>query len=138
MVDTKAEASARKLLTPVLREKVEKRVRECLDLGTNLWPEHSAKFQDAVDIRYDVKNRIGGQAISGGLDDWTIRLNLIICYENEKDFIRQIVGQEVAQLSQRVVFGMTKTVIVKGAPVIKKVRPHGPEWREVMTKLGLK
>lgn len=128
----------RKLLTPELRAKVEKRVRECLDRAAELWPEHKAKFQDAPEIRYDVKNRFGGYAISGGPDDWTIRLNLILCYENEAHFIEQTVGHEAAHLIQRVVFGSVKKVVEKGQVVQKKVRPHGAEWREVMVKLGLK
>lgn len=132
------EANARKLLTPALREKVEKRVRECLDIATLTWPEHTAKFQDAVDIRYDIKNRFGGVAISGGRDDWTIRLNLILCYENEEDFIEQTVGHEVAHLIQHVVFGFTKQVVEKGETKTKKVMAHGKEWRQVMGVLGLK
>ena len=50
----------RKLLTPELQAKIERRVRECLDIATKQWPQHEAKFQDAVMIRYDVKNRFGG------------------------------------------------------------------------------
>lgn len=130
--------NARKLLTPALREKVEKRVRECLDMAAKLWPDHAARFQDAPEIRYDIKNRFGGVAISGGRDDWTIRLNLILCYENEEDFIHQTVGHEAAHLIQFAVFGHTKKVVEKGETKIKKVRAHGPEWREVMVKLGLK
>lgn len=127
----------RKLMTPELRAKVERRVRELLDLSAKIWPEHSAKFQDAPEIRYDVKNRFGGYAITGGADDWTIRLNLILCYENEADFIKQTVGHEVAHLVTRVVYGGTKTVVEKGVPVVKKIRSHGKEWRSVMEKFDL-
>lgn len=133
------EINPRKLLTPELKHKVEKRVRELLDLASALWPDHTAKFQDAPDIRYDIKNRFGGVAISGGREDWTIRLNLILCYENEAEFIHQTVGHEVAHLVQRVVFGSTKVVEDKktGLKVTKKVRSHGPEWRSVMVKFDL-
>lgn len=138
--NAQAESTAtntRKLLSLELKQKVERRVRELLDQSAVLWPEHAAKFQDAPTIRYDVKNRVGGFAITGGADDWTIRLNLILCYENEEDFIRQTVGHEVAHLVTRVVHGLTKTVEENGQLVTKKVRSHGKEWRGVMTIFGL-
>lgn len=128
----------RKLLTRDRAEKVEKRVRELLDKAAEIWPKHKERFQDAPIIRYDIKNHFGGVAISGGTDDWTIRLNLILMYENEEDFLHNVVGHEVAHLIQRVVYGMTKEVVEGGKKVIKKVRSHGPEWRQVMVELGLK
>jgi predicted SprT family Zn-dependent metalloprotease len=133
------EVNPRKLLTPELKQKVEKRVRELLDLAAAIWPDHTAKFQDAPVVRYDIKNRFGGVAITGGADDWTIRLNLILCYENEAHFIEQTVGHEVAHLVQRVVFGSTKRVEdpKTGKLAVKKIRSHGPEWRSVMVKFGL-
>lgn len=139
LTKAEAESNPRKLLTPELKQKVEKRVRELLDLAAAIWPDHTAKFQDAPDIRYDIKNRFGGVAITGGAEDWTIRLNLILCYENEAHFIEQTVGHEVAHLVQRVVFGSTKMVEDKktGKREVKKIRSHGPEWRSVMVKFGL-
>lgn len=130
--------NARKLLTKERMQKVEARVREVLDLAIKIWPQHEAKFQDAPVVRYDVKNRIGGMAITGGPEDWTIRLNLILMYENEEHFLKQTVGHEVAHLVCRVVHGNTKQVIEDGKPVTKKIRSHGPEWRDVMVQLGLK
>lgn len=134
-------AQKRKLLTPELKARVELKVRHYLDLATALWPDHAAKFNDAPKIRWDIKNRFGGTAQSGGPDDWTIRLNLILCYENMDQFIdspKSTVAHEVAHLVQHVVFGFTKQVEDKatGKKVTKKVRAHGPEWREVMVKLG--
>lgn len=135
----KPEINPRKLLTKELMEKVEKRVRELLDLASAIWPDHTAKFNDAPEVRYDIKNRFGGVAITGGRDDWTIRLNLILCYENEADFIKQTVGHEVAHLVCRVVHGSTKLADDKktGKQVVKKIRSHGPEWRSVMVKFDL-
>lgn len=129
-----------KLLTPRVKAKVEARVRDCLERATAIWPDHHERFSEMPTIRYDIKNRDGGVAISGGALDWTIRLNLILLVENENDkqdendFVWQVVGHEVAHLVQRVVFGFVKTVDGK----IKKVRSHGPEWKEVMVKLGMK
>ena len=139
MINNNTEVNPRKLLTKELMEKIEKRVRDLLDVAAAIWPDHTAKFQDAPEIRYDIKNRFGGVAISGGKDDWTIRLNLILCYENEAHFIEQTVGHEVAHLVQRVAFGSTKQVENKltGKMETKKVQSHGPEWRSVMVKFGL-
>ena len=109
--------NARKLLTPALKAAVDKRVRELLDLSTSLWPEHKSKFQDAPEVRYDIKNRFGGVAITGGRDDWTIRLNIILCYENEEHFIEQTVGHEIAHLVCRIVHGNSKILVEKGQPV---------------------
>ena len=137
--DLDAVLNPRKLLTPELVLRIDRRIRDLLDLAAAIWPDHSAKFQDAPTVRYDIKNHFGGVAISGGQDDWTIRLNLILCYENEAEFIEQTVGHEVAHLVQRVVFGSTKLVEdpKTGKKVIKKIRSHGPEWRQVMVKFGL-
>jgi len=128
----------RKVLTPEIRERAIQRVREVLDHATKLWPEHKAKFQDSPTIRFDVKSRVGGMAITGGADDWTVRLNPILCFENEDHFMTQTVGHEVAHLVTRVVHGNVKTVEENGKQVIKKVRSHGKEWKSVMVALGLK
>ena len=130
----------RKILTPELKARVDARIRECLDIATAIWPDHAAKFQDAVTVRYDVKNHVGGWAITGGPDDWTIRLNPVLCFENVEHFIVQTVGHEAAHLITGVVFGRTKQVEdpKTGKLVTKKIRGHGAEWRSVMVKLGLK
>lgn len=129
----------RKILTDELKAKVTTRVTELLADAAKIWPDHAEQFAILPTISYDVKNAIGGMAISGGSKDWTIRLNLILCYENEDDFIFQTVGHEVAHLVQRKVFGFTKQVM-QGPDkfVTKKVMSHGVEWKEVMVKLGLR
>ncbi len=131
------QTQARKLLTDELRGKVEDRVRELLMLSSKIWPQFGKEFEIMPTIRYDVKNRFGGFAITGGVDDWTIRLNLILCYENEDHFIEQTVGHEVAHLVTRKVFGLTKEVEENGKKVVKKVRSHGKEWRSVMINFNL-
>jgi SprT protein len=105
----------RKLLTPALEKKIETRVRELLDLAKTLWPEQAAKFDTMPDIRYDVKSRVGGLASS----QWYIRLNLVLCFENEEHFIDKTVAHEVAHLIQFAVHGHT-TTNEKGE--VKKVR----------------
>jgi len=132
---TEKQPNPRKLLTPEFKRKVEARVRQCLEIAQKKYPD--LDFETMPEIRYDIKNRFGGIAITGGRDDWTIRLNLILAYENEEDFIKQTVGHEVAHLIQRRAYGATKVVEQKGQKVTKKIRSHGPEWRECMILLGL-
>jgi predicted SprT family Zn-dependent metalloprotease len=122
---------SRKLLTTELKAKIEARIRECFDKAKVLYPEFAEKFDEMPTIRYNIKNRVGGMAITGGVDDWTIRLNLILCYENEDDFVFQTVGHEAAHLIQRAVYGSI-------TPEGKKVRSHGKEWKSVMVALGMK
>lgn len=113
------------ILSPELRKKVEARVRECLDLGEK---KYGRKFS-MPEIRYDVKNTDGGLAYH---QKWLIRLNLILCYENEEHFIKTTVGHEAAHLIARAVYN-DKVLAETG----KKMRPHGKEWREAMDVVGL-
>lgn len=127
----------RQILTEEIKTKVANRVRELLDLASEKWPEHKAQFDVMPVVKFDIKNKLGGLAYSGGQLDWTIRLNVILCYENEDHFIQQTVGHEVAHLIQRKVYGFTKTVMINEKPVTKKVMSHGVEWKHVMAELGL-
>ena len=113
------------ILSLDLRKKVETRVRECLDIAE----KHYKRKFDMPEIRYDVKNTDGGLAYH---QLWLIRLNLILCYENEEHFIKTTVGHETAHLIARAVYN-DKVLKDTG----KKMRPHGKEWREVMGVLGL-
>ena len=127
----------RQILTDEIKEKVNARVKELLAKAADLWPEHKEQFDVMPVVRFDIKSKLGGLAYSGGTLDWTIRLNVILCYENEDHFIQQTVGHEVAHLIQRKVYGFTKTVIINEKPVTKKVMSHGVEWKHVMSELGL-
>lgn len=124
-------SKARKLLTVELIQKVEARVKECLVIAKNKWPD---KEFEMPEIRYDVKNTHGGLAYG---KEWMIRLNLILCYENEEHFIKQTVAHEVAHLIQRRVYGVVREIEINGQKITKRVQAHGPEWKSVMELLGI-
>lgn len=107
------------LLTPELRKKIEAKITECLAIAE---AKYKQKFE-MPEVRYDIKNTDGGTAT---FQQWLIRLNLILCYENEPHFIATTVPHEVAHLVARRVYH--DAIAATG----KKMRPHGKEWREVM------
>lgn len=123
----------RKILSPELQQKIEDRIRECLDIAQREYPKHAKKFKDMPTIRYNIKNAVGGMAYTGGDMDYTVRLNLILCFENEEEFIKQTVPHEVAHLVCDRVHGLTK--VVDGKTV--KLKPHCNEWKEIMKQFGL-
>lgn len=110
------------LLSQELRDKVNAKVRACLDIAEK---EYNQKFEMPV-IRYDIKNTHGGLAI---MPSYIIRLNLILLVENEDHFINQTVPHEVAHLVNRRV-----NKVPEGK---KRLMPHGREWQAVMKLFGL-
>jgi SprT protein len=92
------------------------RVRECLAIAAT----HGIHVP-APSILYDIKGALGGAA---NWQENRLRLNPVLLLENEKLFIHQTVGHEVAHLVARKRFGAT-------------IKPHGPEWQNVMGWLGL-
>ena len=112
------------LLTKARREKVEARVRECLNIAEK---QYGQKFE-MPEIRYDIKNTDGGTAT---FQLWLIRLNLILMVENEEHFLKVTVAHEAAHLVARRVYH------AKLAAEGKKMRPHGKEWKEVMALFQL-
>lgn len=108
------------LLTPELRKKVSDRIKECIAVAE----QHYKQKFEFPEIRYDIKNHVGGTANAGS---WLIRLNLILLVENEEHFIKQIVAHEMAHLINR------QVNTVPG----KKLMPHGKEWKSVMALLGI-
>ena len=112
------------LLSGELREKVEARVREVLELAK---AKYKMEFQFPT-IRYDIKSWMGGLAYPGKN---LIRLNLILLVENEQEYIKHTVAHEVAHLVARKAF----TKRIDGKP--KRIMPHGPEWKDVMATFGI-
>lgn len=112
------------LLSDELREKVEARVREVLELAK---AKYKMEFQFPT-IRYDIKSWMGGLAYPGKN---LIRLNLILLVENEQEYIKHTVAHEVAHLVARKAF----TKRIDGKP--KRIMPHGPEWKDVMATFNI-
>jgi predicted SprT family Zn-dependent metalloprotease len=125
-----------KVLTDEIKTAVSNRVKECLDIAIKHWPEHKEFLDKPVTIQYDVKNHVGGWAY---IQDWTLRLNPILCFENQEEYIHQIVGHETAHLIVYAVYGAHKKVPAKNDAgyAYKRVMPHGKEWKYVMQVLDL-
>jgi predicted SprT family Zn-dependent metalloprotease len=121
-----------------LQARVNSKIEAGLVIAKEKYPKFNFEFPE---VRYDVKNSIGGLAYG---NKWMIRFNLILCYENEDEFVNTTVLHELAHLIQRRVFGFIKADAF-GNPIrdektgkLKKVLSHGKEWAEVMGHFGLK
>jgi len=112
------------LLSKELRTKVEKKLLACLEIARAHY-----KRPDLVmpEIRWDVKNTDGGRANHVGN---YVRFNLILCVENEEKFLDTTVPHELAHCIAGTLF-YAKILAETG----KKMRPHGKEWKEVMSVL---
>ena len=75
----------------------------------------------SLTVSFDLRGTTAGEAYPG---KHHIRLNGQLLNENTDDFIEQTVGHEWAHLAAANLHG-------------PKIRAHGPEWKSVMTKLGL-
>jgi predicted SprT family Zn-dependent metalloprotease len=106
-----------KLLTPELKAKVEKKTKECFALATK---HFKTEFPD-LEIRYDIKNWVGGYAYRNRN---LVRYNLILLVENEDHFIENVVPHEVAHI--------VNFRVNKPAPGKKRLMPHGKEWKSIM------
>jgi SprT protein len=105
---------------PVSRElitKVEDRVLELYLQAQRIWE----KVFDVPLLHFDLAGTTAGRAY---YQFRCIRLNPILLLENESNFIHRTVAHECAHL---IAFEMHGPII----------RPHGPEWKDVMVMLGL-
>ena len=111
--------SAKKLpdIHPALQARVEERLGALLDTARERW----GRVFPIPQVTYDIRGKIAGLAASSGN---RIRLNPILLLANTDHFIHHTVGHELAHLVCWQVFG-------------QKVRPHGRQWRYVMTVFGL-
>lgn len=73
-------------------------------------------------VSYDLKGTVAGTAT---YKTWSIQLNPILFDENEKEFLDQVVGHELAHLLAIEMYG-------------NKIAHHGKEWKSVMSALGLR
>ena len=71
-------------------------------------------------LRFDLRGRCAGQAFA---QQWMIRLNGELLRRYREDFVRDTVPHELAHLVAYARHGAA-------------IRPHGPQWRELMRLLG--
>lgn len=112
------------LLTKELQTKVEKALLAACKTAE---AKYGQPFE-LPEVRWDIKNTDGGRANYG---QWLVRLNLILCVENEEKFLATTVPHEMAHLIAYRVFHAKLTSLGK------KLRPHGKEWKEVMGVLSV-
>lgn len=74
-------------------------------------------------IRFDLRGRAAGQVRIHQARTWEIRYNPTLLAQNPEDFLAQTLPHEVAHLVVYRLFG-------------RQIRPHGPQWRAVMTFFG--
>lgn len=101
------------------RGRVVARTAELMAAGSRLIRRPAALPRIAFDLR--------GQSAGQFRVDWhgaaTIRYNPALLARNEADFLAQTVPHEVAHYLAYLRFG-------------RRIRPHGPEWQELMHALG--
>ncbi|MEJ2692362.1 MAG: SprT-like domain-containing protein [Candidatus Thiodiazotropha sp.] len=75
------------------------------------------------EVRFDLRGRAAGMALSPSRGRGIIRYNRAMLAENGLAFIRQTVPHEVAHLVAGIVHG-------------RQIKPHGAEWRSIMALFG--
>ncbi len=115
------------LLTPELKAKVEKKMRECIAKAE----KHYGIKMDFPEVRYNIKSWTGGLAYRNRN---LVRYNLILLVENEKHFIDSTVPHETAHMIVNACFRAGKFKLAEGK---KRWMPHGKEWKEVMNLLNV-
>ena len=113
------------LLTPELRVKVEKKMRECIAKAE----KHYGIKMEMPEIRYDIKSWVGGLAYR---DRNLVRYNLILLVENEEHYLENTVPHETAHMIVNACFRQGKFKLPEGK---RRWMPHGKEWKEVMALL---
>ncbi len=102
-----------------LERQAEARTRQLIEQATRHFDLPLSQPQ----VRFDLRGKAAGMALFHPRGDTVIRYNTQMLRENGQAFIEQTVPHEVAHLVARAVFGST-------------VRPHGAEWRSIMTLFG--
>ncbi len=74
-----------------------------------------------IKITYDVRGIVGGKA---SIQKRAVMVNEQLAYENFDDYLINTIGHEVAHIVAYQLCGL-------------RIKPHGKEWRGVMTVLGL-
>lgn len=111
-------------LTAAQQAAVKRRVRECLALAENALQRRIAPPR----LRFDLRGASAGQ-FRGGADGAELRFNSQLFARYFDDNLEHTVAHEVAH---HVVFELHGRDIHK-----RRVRPHGSEWRAIMTLFGV-
>lgn len=99
-----------------LKTAVHHRIRECLAIAAQ-----RGVVLAFPTVKFDIRGTTGGTANSS---QNVLRFNPVLLQENKAHFLKQTVGHEVAHLVARKRFGDT-------------IKPHGPQWQQVMAWFGL-
>ena len=83
-----------------------------------------AKSMPRVVIRFDLRGRSAGMVRFGNGPETVIRYNALLLAQNGQHFLRSTVPHEVAHIVSHTLHG-------------RSIRPHGPEWLEVMSFFGV-
>jgi SprT protein len=84
---------------------------------------HYGVKMPSVEIRFDLRGTAAGMVLFPHGKRSVIRYNPILLQHNRHEFIRQTLPHEVAHLVVRTLYGKT-------------IRPHGQEWKAVMSFFG--
>jgi SprT protein len=111
-------------LTDAQRAAVKRRVRDCLALAENALQRRIAQPR----LRFDLRGAAAGQ-FRGGPEGAELRFNSQLFARYFDDNLEHTVAHEVAH---HVVFELHGRDSKK-----RRVRPHGSEWRAIMTLFGV-
>lgn len=105
-------------MTAKLNHLTQLKLKELIDTANS----HYHKNFSIPGFDFSLKGTTAGVAVVGR---WLIQLNKTLFEENEKEFLDQVIGHELAHLLAGALFG-------------RKIAPHGKEWKSVMQTLGLR
>jgi SprT protein len=116
--DIHSKASHTELLRALMPE-TERRTLSLLDQAR----QHYRAAIPAPQVRFDLRGQAAGQVRQGPGRVWQIRYNRLLLAREPHAFLAQTVPHECAHLVAFALFG-------------RAIRPHGPEWQDVMRHFG--
>lgn len=108
------------------------------DPGASRWIQHATSRSSELleagaawlglppprpEVRFDLRGRAAGQARFGPRGTLLIRYNRQLLLANPEPFIDETVPHECAHVLAYARYG-------------RRIRPHGPEWQAIVTRLG--
>lgn len=99
-----------------MQEQAIQKIRETLDKARQVFGREFPMPK----VTFDLRGATAGLFYPGKN---LIRLNFALMYQNKDAFLNRTPPHEAAHLITRSIYG--------------RVKPHGPEWRSVMVRLGL-